>query len=57
MKYFIIPQSDIKQIEEARKLFWFLVEEGKILPGDSCGITEKMWRLTHTRYKEYTDEN
>lgn len=53
-KYYLLPESDIKALEEERKKIHNLIEEYEerfkfIFP--HVGLTTFSWKITHRRYK------
>jgi nitrogen fixation protein len=50
---YIIPQTDLDSLEEARLALWQLVDNLHITGGEIIDITGAMWRLTHRKYPRY----
>jgi len=49
---YIIPQTDIDSLEEARLALWQLAYELDT-PSSVLNITGAMWRITHRKYPRY----
>lgn len=52
-KLVIVPQKDIDAIEKARLNLYEQVDSDELLEENLHGVTESMWKLTHSKYKEY----
>jgi len=50
MKYYIIPETDIKDLERARKQMYNLIEYHNIHLATTIPMTQAMYKITHRRY-------
>jgi hypothetical protein len=52
VKYVLVPQSDIDRLEKARLELYTLLLNTKYKKGLPNGITEIMWKISHSNYQE-----
>ena len=53
MKYLIIPEDDIKELETKRKLYYQSLKQDDVIEYIKAStLTGKVWYITHRRYKK-----